>query len=178
MALDGQLSLDRIVSLNGALLPFGGPLGQFFAPMARMIAMWPLAAQLFAWRTRDPKVVEDILRQTGSSLDPDGVALYRRLAGNADHVSAALGMMANWDLQRLERDMPRLKTPLSLVTALRDEMVRPSVAEKAKLLLPKAELIRLPGLGHLAHEEDPARIRDIIETMLPVPAAAPRRRHA
>jgi magnesium chelatase accessory protein len=176
MAIDGQLSLRRIVSLNGALLPFGGSIGQFFAPMARMIAMWPFASQMFAWRTRDPKVIADLLRQTGSKLDAEGVRLYRVLAGNAEHVQAALGMMANWDLPRLERDMTRLDTPVTLVAALRDEMVRPAIAEGAMALLPCAEMIRLPGLGHLAHEEDPARLADVIRTAISANAPAERRR--
>jgi magnesium chelatase accessory protein len=178
MALDRQLTLRRIVSLNGALLPFGGPIGQFFAPMARMIAMWPFASQIFAWRTKDPRVIDDLLRQTGSKLDPEGIRLYRILAGNADHVSAALGMMANWDLPRLERDMPKLGVPLSLVAASRDEMVRPSVAEGVKTLLPGAELIRLPGLGHLAHEEAPGKVAEVIRVACPAEPAERRRRHA
>ncbi len=162
MCLDRQLKLQRIVSLNGALLPFGGAVGQFFAPLARMLASWPLAARMFAWRTSDPKVVEDLLRQTGSKLDAEGMRLYTVLASNPDHVHAALGMMANWDLPRLARDMPRLSTPLTLVAALRDEMVKPSVSEGVKDLLPAAELVRLPGLGHLAHEEDPGRVAGLI----------------
>jgi magnesium chelatase accessory protein len=166
MSLDRQLKLRRIVSLNGALLPFGGPIGQFFAPMARMIAMWPFAAEMFAWRTRDPKVIADLLRQTGSTLDDEGVRLYRLLASNAPHVHAALGMMANWDLPRLEQDMPRLAVPLSLLVGLRDEMVKLSVAEGARELLPAADIVRLPGLGHLAHEEDPARVAAIIGPLL------------
>jgi magnesium chelatase accessory protein len=166
MSLDRQLTLGRIVSLNGALMPFGGPIGQFFAPMARMIAMWPFAAEMFAWRTRDPKVIADLLRQTGSKLDDEGVRLYRVLAANAPHVHAALGMMANWDLPRLEQDMPRLAVPLSLLVGLRDEMVKLSVAEGARKLLPAAEIVRLAGLGHLAHEEDPARVAAILEPLL------------
>jgi magnesium chelatase accessory protein len=162
MSLDRQLSLRRIVSLNGALLPFGGVIGQFFAPMARMMAMWPLAADLFAWRTRDERVIEDLLRQTGSKLDAEGIRLYRLLAGNAEHVHAALGMMANWDLPRLERDMPKLTTPLTLVAALRDGMVRHTVAEGVKAILPSASLIRLPGLGHLAHEEAASKVAEVI----------------
>jgi magnesium chelatase accessory protein len=171
MSLDRQLSLRRIVSLNGALLPFGGPIGQFFAPMARMIAMWPFASQLFAWRTRDPKVIDDLLRQTGSRLDAEGVRLYRILASNPEHVGAALGMMANWDLPRLERDMPRLAAPLTLAVGLRDEMVKLSVAEGVRAILPSAALVRIPGLGHLAHEEDPERIAGlIVDTMAASPA--------
>jgi magnesium chelatase accessory protein len=179
MALDRQLAPRRIISLNGALMPFGGPVGQFFAPVARMIAMWPFASQMFAWRTRDPKVIDDLLRQTGSKLDAEGVRLYRLLAGNAEHVSAALGMMANWDLPRLERDMPKLGVPLTLVAALRDEMVRPAIADQVKTLLPAAQMIRLPGLGHLAHEEDPAKIADIIHAAIAAEVPAERRkRHA
>jgi magnesium chelatase accessory protein len=157
MALDGGLKLDRIISLNGALLPFGGALGQLFQPLARMMAGLPLMTSLFAWRARDPAVVADLLKQTGSKLDQEGVRLYQKLAGDTEHVSGAFGMMANWDLPRLERDLPRLKTPLSLIVGQRDEMVRPSVSEGAARLAPDAELIRLSGLGHLAHEEAPER---------------------
>jgi pimeloyl-ACP methyl ester carboxylesterase len=32
-----------------------------------------------------------------------------------------------------------------------------------KLLLPQAEIIRLPGLGHLAHEECPVAVADLIK---------------
>jgi magnesium chelatase accessory protein len=118
------------------------------------------------------------LRQTGSKLDAEGIRLYRILAGNAEHVSAALGMMANWDLPRLERDMPKLTAPLTLVVALRDEMVKPSVAEGVKMLLPTAELIRLPGLGHLAHEEAPEKVHEIIREACRAAPAERQRRHA
>ncbi len=108
-------------------------------------------------------MIDGILKQTGSRLDAEGVALYSRLAADAGHVGAALGMMANWDLHTLERDLPRLTTRLVLVAALRDEMIRPSVAAHARRLLPSAEIVRLPGLGHLAHEERPDLVADLVE---------------
>ncbi len=163
MALDRLIAPRDIVSLNGALQPFGGAVGQLFAPVARLFATLPLMTTMFAWRARDPKVIDGILKQTGSRLDAEGIALYSRLAADSGHVGAALGMMANWDLQTLERDMPRLATRLVLVAALRDEMIRPSVAAHARKILPAAEIIRLPGLGHLAHEERPDLVADLIE---------------
>ena len=166
MALDKQLAPDSIISLNGALVPFGGFAGQFFAPIARMFATLPLMTTMFAWRARDPRVIDDILKQTGSRLDPDGIALYRRLAGNGEHISAALGMMANWDLHTLERDMLRLQTPLVLVAGLRDEMVRPSVSRDVKERLKTASLVNLPGLGHLAHEENPDLVAELIRNVV------------
>ena len=166
MALDKQLAPHSIISLNGALLPFGGFAGQFFAPIARMFATLPLMTTMFAWRARDPRVIDDILKQTGSRLDPDGIALYRRLAGNGEHISAALGMMANWDLHTLERDMLRLQIPLILVAGLRDEMVRPSVSRDVKERLKTASLVNLPGLGHLAHEENPDLVAELIRNVV------------
>jgi magnesium chelatase accessory protein len=162
MALDGDIAPREIISLNGALQPYGGVIGQFFQPIARMLATWPLMTTMFAWRARDPRVIADILKQTGSRLDDEGIALYRRLAENAEHVSAALGMMANWDLQALERDMPRLTTPLHLLAAARDDMVKPDVARHVKALVKGAKIVPLPGLGHLAHEEEPAQLGQLI----------------
>ncbi|MCA3563457.1 MAG: alpha/beta fold hydrolase [Methylocystis sp.] len=162
MALDRQIRPELIISLNGALAPFGGFIGQFFSPVARMLATLPLLSMLFARRARDPDVIRDILKQTGSKLDPEGIALYSRLAGNAEHVTAALGMMANWDLLALERDMPRLQTPLALVSGLRDQMVRPDVAREVAARVPSAFVVPVAGLGHLAHEEAPGRIAELI----------------
>lgn len=163
MALDRQIAPRDIVSLNGALQPFGGAVGQFFAPVARLFATMPLMTTMFAWRARDPRVIDGILKQTGSRLDEEGIALYRRLAADAGHVGAALGMMANWDLHSLERDLPRLSARLVLVAGLRDEMIRAAVAAHARRLLPSAEVVRLPGLGHLAHEERPDLVAALVE---------------
>jgi magnesium chelatase accessory protein len=165
MALDKQLTPDSIVSLNGALLPFGGFAGQFFAPVARLFATLPLMTTMFARRARDPQVIDGILKQTGSKLDAEGIALYRRLAANGAHIGAALGMMANWDLHTLQRDIMRLKTPLVLVAGLRDEMVKPSQSQDVKSRLQAASLVKLPGLGHLAHEENAALVAELICTI-------------
>jgi magnesium chelatase accessory protein len=184
MVLDRQISPERIISLNGALMPFGGFIGQFFSPVARMLTTLPLMTTMFARRARDPQVIRDILKQTGSKLDPEGIALYGRLAGNAEHVTATLGMMANWDLQTLERDMPRLQTPLALVAGLRDEMVRPSVARDVARRVRSAYVVPVAGLGHLAHEEAPDRIAGMIHTLAagekpaPVPMRPARSRAA
>jgi magnesium chelatase accessory protein len=181
MALDRQITPQNIISLNGALLPFGGFAGQFFAPVARLFATLPLMTTMFAWRARDPQVIDGILKQTGSKLDAEGIALYRRLAGNGAHINAALGMMANWDLHALQRDITRLRTPLILVAGLRDQMVKPSEAQDVKGRLKTARLVNLPGLGHLAHEENPGLVAELIHNItegrepLPPEQAKPRK---
>jgi magnesium chelatase accessory protein len=44
-----------------------------------------------------------------------------------------------------------------------DRTIPPSEAQAILPLLPQAMLANLPGLGHLAHEEAPDAVADIIE---------------
>jgi magnesium chelatase accessory protein len=121
-----------------------------------------LAPRLFARQAADPAVVERMARDTGSSLDPIGLELYSRLARRPGHVAAALRMMAGWDLKPLARDLPRLRLPLHLVVGGNDRAVRPAEASRVRDLTPTAEVIRLPRLGHLAHEERPDEVAGLI----------------
>lgn len=158
MALDATIAPARLVSLNGALLPFHGWAGVFFAPMARLLTLTPMVSMLFAWRARDPVVVRQLVDSTGSTLDARGLALYQRVLCTRAHAAGALDMMAGWDLAPLAADLPRLTVPLRLVAAERDGTVNPADAERVRARVAGASLVRLAGLGHLAHEEDPARV--------------------
>jgi magnesium chelatase accessory protein len=162
MALDDRLNLRGIVSLNGALMPSRGMPGPVSSAMAKLLFMNPVAPWLFARRAGDRKVVERMMRGTGSAISPEGLDLYARLARRSDHVAAALGMMASWDLKTLTRDLPALEPPLLLVVGTNDRMVPPSQATRLRRLLPGAAIAPLPGLGHLAHEERPADVRALI----------------
>lgn len=162
MTLDGLIAPKLIVSLNGAYLPFGGVAAQFLSPLAKMMALNPLVPRLFAWRGRDPAAVHRLLKGTGSTIDAVGERLYRRLVGSPGHVGAALEMMANWELHPLVRDLPWLKPALLLIAASQDRAIPPDVARRVRQLVPHAQLQILEGLGHLAHEEQPAQIADLI----------------
>ena len=161
MALDGLIAPQAIASFNGALFPMGGVAGPFFSPLAKLLVWNPLVPRIFA-RSADAKSVRRLLDDTGSKLDAEGLAFYQRLFGNHGHVSGALGMMANWDLRDFAPDMRRLQVPLTLVKAVGDRTIPPADADKAAGFAPHARVVALPGLGHLAHEEDPARAAQII----------------
>jgi magnesium chelatase accessory protein len=162
MCLSGQLAPRGVVSLNGALLPLNGVPGYFFSPMARLLAATPLLPHLFAWHASAPDAVDRLVRSTGSVLEPRGVELYRRLIESPGHVAATLSMLANWELEFLSRELPRLQQRLFLVVGENDWTVPPSESRRVSRLLTDAELISLPGLGHLAHEERPAEVADLI----------------
>jgi magnesium chelatase accessory protein len=162
MCLDGTLAPRLLVSLNGAMLPLRGMPGHVFSPIARFVVRFPLTRRIFAWQAADRRVVERMLRSTGSTIDPAGVDQYVRIARTPAHAGAALTMMANWDLRPLEHDLPGLRTPLLLITGSNDRTIPPSDAVRVSALVPGAKLVSLPGLGHLAHEEQPARIAALI----------------
>jgi magnesium chelatase accessory protein len=162
MSLRNGLNVPAIVSLNGALLPLGGVAGYLFSPLAKLLATTPLLPMLFAHRAADRSVVERLLRGTGSTLDAEGIDLYARLMRNRAHVTAALSMMANWDLHSLQRQLPTLKPNIVLVAGSNDLTISAEEAFRVRDLVPQASVHVLRGLGHLAHEERPARIAEII----------------
>jgi magnesium chelatase accessory protein len=162
MCLDSKVAPRGLVSLNGALLPLRGLPGHIFSPAAKMLAAVPMLPQLFAWRAADPRAVERLVASTGSSLEPAALDLYRRLITSPGHVASTLAMMANWDLVPLERALPRLEQPLFLVVGDEDGTVPPSEALRVRARVPGADLIRLAGLGHLAHEERPELVARLI----------------
>ena len=96
----------------------------------------------------------------------------RRLFANPGHVAGALGMMANWDLDAFRNDWPRLTVPVALVVAEGDKAVPPKGADVVAQALANARVHRLKGLGHLAHEEAPEIVADLIRKLaFPSPLA-------
>jgi magnesium chelatase accessory protein len=162
LCLAGHCAPAALVAINGAMLPLQGPVGRWFSPIAKLLVVNPLVPHAFAWHAGWPGVVEKLLAGTGSRLDEEGVAVYRQLVRDPAHAAGALRMMAAWDLEPLAAALPRLAPPLLLLVGGRDQTVPPAHAERVRALVPGATLHRLPGLGHLAHEESPGRIAEAI----------------
>jgi magnesium chelatase accessory protein len=162
MCLAGRMAPRLLVGLNGAFMPYGGIANHLFSPLAKLLVLNPLVPRVFAWQASHAGAVERLIANTGSTIDQEGVALYRKLVRSPAHVAAALRMMANWKLEPLLHDLPRLTTALVLVAGANDRSISPGVAQQVREILPAAVIERLPGLGHLAHEEQPHLIADLI----------------
>jgi magnesium chelatase accessory protein len=72
------------------------------------------------------------------------------------HIGGALALMANWDLEPLEAALPGLDLPVLLAHGDLDKTIPPETSRTVAARLPQGQALILPGLGHLAHEEDPA----------------------
>lgn len=155
LCLRGSLDPKAIVSINGAMLPFGRVAAPVFSKAAQLLAASPVFTQLVALHAVPRKPVERMLRQTGSKTPPEMVRCYRQLLGNPRHVAATLRMMANWDLAQLEANLDRLNPALCLLVCSNDSVVLPAQGEELAASVPHAELHHIEGLGHLGHEESP-----------------------
>lgn len=155
MCLDGHMAPTALVSLNGAFLPPAGWPGFVFLPAARLLALSPFVPNMVARRAADPAAVQRLIDSTGSRLDADGAALYRKLVRSPQHVAATLSMMARWDLRPLLSDIERLTPRLTLIVGEGDRTLDPRQAAQVARRVPTAQVLRLPALGHLAHEEAP-----------------------
>jgi magnesium chelatase accessory protein len=155
MTIDAMIHPERIVAINGALVPPAGMPLHIFSPIAKFLASLPFVPHIFARHARDTEAVVSIIGGTGSKLNSEGIALYKALMSSPAHCAAALRMMAHWDLASLEEELPKLKTPIDLMVGELDKTIPPSEVFRVQRFLPQANILRLPGLGHLAHEEDP-----------------------
>ena len=165
LSLDGHLGPAPVVSINGALQPFAGMVAPVFQGLAMGLFANPLAVRLFTSSAQDPARVRRVLEGTGSRIDDRGLDLYGRLFRNAGHVAGTLGMMGHWDLRTLRRDLGRLTTPLHMVVGAGDLAVPPSVARGVLETVAHAQIMTLTGLGHLAHEERPDLVAEIVRKL-------------
>jgi len=155
-----------LVGINPALGHFEGAAGWLFPMLAKALALTPLVPRFFARAARSPGRVEGLLASTGSSLDPAGTALYRRLVSDPGHVEATLLMIAQWSIDGLLERLPDITAPTLFLVGGRDGAVPPEVARRAAGQMRDAKVEEVPGEGHLLQETAPTETAFAIESFL------------
>ncbi|MEY3428855.1 MAG: hypothetical protein RIS60_2207 [Pseudomonadota bacterium] len=145
------LSKTQLIGFNPAWLPLPG-----------LAAINPISAWATAKLASKPAMIEKSISQTGSQLDTAGLALYQSVFSHSGHVHSVLNMMAAWQLNALSSALSQIKNEVAILVGTQDQTVPPSMAHEACTLMPQARLYEQEGLGHLAHEEDPARTAQTI----------------
>ena len=158
------LSQTQLIGFNPAWLPLPGLPSLIFRPAAKLAAINPVSAWATAKLASKPAMIEKSILQTGSQLDAQGLALYQSVFSHSGHVHSVLNMMAAWQLDTLSKSLPQLQNKVSILVGMRDQTVPPSMAHEACKLMPQARVFEQHGLGHLAHEEDPAGTAQLILT--------------
>lgn len=152
-----------LVCINGALLPFPGAARTIFPTIARALVLNPFVPKLFSLQGHSRTLVRRFLeKSTGSRIDADGARLYKLMFACSDHCASALAMMANWDLEGLQQPLDQFRMPVLLLAGERDAAVPASVSRAVSERMAQSEFRHLPGLGHLAHEEEPETFASLI----------------
>lgn len=160
----------RVIGINAALGAFEGAAGVLFPMMARVLAMMPLIPTVVSKLWGTPSKVDALLTSTGSRIDAAGRAQYLRLVQDVAHIEGTLGMMAQWQLDKLLARLPAMQMQVLLIASSGDRAVPARISETAGARLKTAKVVVLPQLGHLAHEE---AAEDIAALILPWLAAQP-----
>jgi magnesium chelatase accessory protein len=157
---------EGLLCINAAFNPFGSLAAPLFSKTAKWFARsrWlpkALASPTLRWRATG-----SMLADTGSAVDPVMSRCYDSLLSNPDHIAGTLRMMAGWDLPPLLAQLPSLRSPVWLAAAEGDRTIPPERSTSVSCDLPLARSVRIPGLGHLAHEEDPDIFARLFQEMV------------
>lgn len=160
MVLEGTAVPRSVTGINAALEPIRG--NTLLSPLAKLLFHNPLTAHAVAFQARFSRLPERLLDATASQIDARGLACYGELLRDTGHISGALGMMANWDLEPLAAAFSRIAVPVHLIAAADDPMVPARVSQDAARRLPHGRVTLVPKGGHLWHEAFPQAATDLI----------------
>lgn len=152
----------RLLSINGAFKPFPGLAGLIAPGLARALTVGGFVARMLANGAKDRGRVERLLIQTGAHPPAESVDRYATLLRRPAHIAGTLSMMANWDLSGIEGDLRHLESPILFLAGAQDQTVAPADAPRLAGITAKGCARTLPGLGHLAHEQAPGRIAELV----------------
>ncbi|MFY0693108.1 MAG: alpha/beta fold hydrolase [Paracoccaceae bacterium] len=167
MALDcPRMHRARLICVNGALGNFRGLAGVLFPVLAKILSLNPFVPAIFSRTAEGAQRAERLIASTGSKIDAAGMEQYRALITDRDHVDATLAMMAQWSLDRLLAELPKVTQEVLFITGANDKAVPPDTSDRAAARIPNAQVMHLEGLGHLLHEEAPDDFSDAVVTFL------------
>jgi magnesium chelatase accessory protein len=161
IALQMELSA-KVIGINSALDTFKGVAGIMFPLLAKTLAILPMVADVFIATSTRGQGVQRLIDSTGSKLSASDIMFYRRLCQDRNHVNATLQMMAQWDLSPLINRLDSLKNETLLIATSNDQMVPADVSRRAAEALPNGAVLQTADFGHLAHEEAPDVIAEIV----------------
>ena len=158
MCLDTDASPKAVLSINGALLPFGAFIEPIMLKTARFLSRSDSVTNFLARRGTGTADVRRALRDTGADISEPMIERYSFLISHKTHIEGALRMMGGWELGQLAKDLPRLRTPIHLIGCDKDHIVPAVRAHRVKRMIPGATAETLEDAGHLVHEAAPKRI--------------------
>jgi pimeloyl-ACP methyl ester carboxylesterase len=161
-------SLLLVDAAGPAFVPEWMPLGFVVArtPVLRTLTEWTLPRELVAQSLRD--VYGDPSRVTPELVDRYFELTLRE--GNRRALVQRLTLMVPGE--HAER-IATLRLPTLILWGGRDRLIPPAIGREFQRLIPDSRRVEFPELGHVPHEEDPARSLAPVLQFLAAAAAPP-----
>ena len=103
-------------------------------------------------------MIENLLRSTGSELNNEQKALYKRIFSRKNHIRGSIKFMSSTDLYTLLGKSRDFETKSTFILGEHDLWVKKNALQRIlKKFFPKSQLIINSG-GHLLHETNPEKI--------------------
>jgi magnesium chelatase accessory protein len=174
-ALDHRPS-PAVLAVNAALEPLSGLAAWSYPALAEGLLRMPGVVGWLGQQIAQPARLRPLIASTGSRTDAAVLDRYAGLLQQQNHLLGCLEMMRGWRPEVLHPLLPALRTPVWLVAGGADRTVDPAESARWAGRLPQGRLLRLPGRGHLAHEEDPQAVagllRDLASSLRPAGGTA------
>ena len=158
MTMQGFIAPKGIISINGAFYPFPGIARQLFPAMAKVLFLNPFVPSFFARSASNKDRVRRLIRSTGSQLTEQQLDYYARAFRSVRHVEGTLAMMANWELEEMDKLLKSLSVPLLQIIGEKDGTVDPDASFSTEKLVPESSRASFADAGHLVHEEHPKEV--------------------
>ena len=159
--------VDRLVLL-GPTIPGVQPAGRAFDLTFWLAQHGPLATWLL--RPGFKPVVRQALRDAvadPSAVTDQLVGYYTRLARRPGFKHVVVSTARNWQAWAARRPrFAELKMPVLIIWGESDRVHPIRQAGLLRTLIPQAELVRLPGCGHLPHVEQPERVNALLRQFI------------
>jgi pimeloyl-ACP methyl ester carboxylesterase len=154
-ALMAPQRVTRLILVDAA----GPDFSSDSVPVGFLVARVPVLNRIFDWALPRPIVVASVRSVYG---DPSRVtdALVDRYYGLALREGNRRALVQRLQQNRRGQDAERireLKLPTLILWGGRDKLIPPSVGKQFKQDIAGSELVVFDDLGHVPHEEDPAR---------------------
>jgi magnesium chelatase accessory protein len=160
IALDDKNTSAGVVAINGVLDHYFEGLSGFFYPIAaKALAINPLSALFISKLNKITRQTKRLSKMTGSKIDAQSLKFYNKLLSDPSHLAGTLAMMSQWKLENLNNDLHKLKQKSLFLIGQNDQMVTQQSLFKYAEKVKGSEIKSEEGLGHLMHEEAPAKIQ-------------------
>jgi len=161
--------VDRLILVDASGLPVGG--GSI--PLGWRLALVPGVSTLLEWVLPRPLVVQGLVSAYG---DPNRISdevvdrsfeLTLREGNRRALIERLRRRLA--DTETHDDRIARIRVPTLLLWGALDTLVPAASGRAFQHLIPGSELVVLPGLGHVPHEEDPAASVEPVRRFLGLP---------